>query len=195
MDFSHWISHCLSFIKIPPGVQTVSQITANRLRAHRRKLIGLCWLLLSVILGFWAEQIAQSEALQTWKDTHPPSPRVWRHALGSLGFEQCTDSKVLQKVLRNIPSMVDDHGSIWLSTETQWIAIYSNEEDSTFPVDIYGLNCALPKEGVRNWNNFNSGWDGFDQVLEHLTQALPHSPKMVEKKKSKLSRDSREIRY
>jgi|GEM_PF-4807106 len=195
MDFSYWISHRLSFVKIPLRIQAVSQITTNQLRVHRRKIIGLCWILLSVFLGFRAEQIAQSEALHSWKETHPPSTRVWRHALGSLGFEHCKDSKVLQKVLRSLPSMIDDHGSIWLSTQNQWIAIYSNEENSTFPVDIYGLNCNLPNREIRNWDNFNSSWDGFDKILEHLNQIQPQSPKLVEKRKSKIPRDSREIRY
>lgn len=189
------LSSRLGISKVSQRVQTLSKVTSNRVRLHQKRILGIFLIFFSIPLGFWAEKIARSEAVQEWEKAHPPSRVIWEHAIGSRGFQKLQESKSLQKILKSLPSMIDDPGAIWLSSDRQWIVIFSQENELTETSQIYCVSCKNPTPGKIAWESLGIGWTGFEQVMKSLDANPTYSSRSIDKKKTTFSHDIREIRY
>lgn len=195
MGFFDRFSLSSGISQISQRVQTLSKVTSNKVWPHQKKILAIFLILFSIFLGFWAEKIARSEAVQEWERAHPPSPLIWGHAMGSRGLQKLQDPKILQKILRSLPSMLDEPGSIWLSSDQLWLVIFSSDTELTVTAQIYCTSCKNPTQGKIAWERFGNGWIGFEQVLQRLDTHPTYSSKLIDKKKTSFPQDIREIRY
>ncbi len=152
---------------------------------HRRKLHGVTLLTLSAVLGIWAQELAQNEAISSWLRTHPPSPKIWRHALESHGMTLLEDPRLLQKASRALPIRSDQEGQVWATADLNWIATLNN------------MYCVICDQPPIEWGPRGTGWDAFDPVLEQVAQAAATrlSKQTKKSQKSATPADPREIRY
>ena len=163
--------------------------------AARRRRLGLALLVLSLGLGAWAYEASTDDALWGWKSRHFPSNDAWSSALGSRGYQSVTQADRLNRVLRTLPSQLDVSGSVWSTTDQNWIAIYPRDagEGTGAPV----LYCYLCEELPLAWNPEGRGWDGFDQTIIKMDRGLPalrgRKPKKSQKREE--YHDPRELRY
>src|SRR4051812_24622123 len=89
-----------------------------------RRLLGLALLLLALGSGGWARNLAEADALENWLKSHPPSERLWEHSLTLNHFQAVREGKPLQHALRSLPSSLDEPQTVWLSADSNWIAIF-----------------------------------------------------------------------
>jgi hypothetical protein len=163
---------------------------AARLKRGRKRLLGAALLLLSIVMGVWAHDLAQAEALGGWLRGHPPSNAAWKHSLESRGYHALTDAKALQKASRTLPSLVDEESSVWGASDAGWIAVYHQQEDG-MTSSIFCLECKKPPAG---WQPLGQGWAAFDPTLALADAAVKRfAPALKAKRAAPI--DPLELRY
>jgi hypothetical protein len=154
----------------------------------RRRLTGLLFLLLSIGLGAWAYDEAKSDALRSWEKSHPPSAKVWEHALGSKALTVPGKKSRVSQAARSLPARLEEEGTAWISGDKNWVAVF-NAPEADPPYRLFCRNCDLAPP---SWDPAGHGWRAFERILSELDTAVTSSP--VRKRISEPS-DPREIRY
>ena len=179
-------------------VRALSQSFAQvfgRLGRHRTRLIGAAYFAVSVALGFVAFTCSREEAIEYWERTFLPSGQVIGFALGSRGLVAAVEGYQLQKVLRSLPTSLDDRGSIWLSADPIWVAVFlPSKDDSSVQAETYCLDCKnLPK----NWQPMGIGWRAMDKVVNQIDNLLKRrkETKIAPSTQIRSRRDPREFIY
>lgn len=163
---------------------------ASRVTRIQKRLLGAGLLLLALVLGIWAHDLAQAEALGGWLREHPPSSQAWKHSLESRGFHALTDPLKIQRASRSLPSLVDEEGSTWTGADANWIAVFQKKDD-VLTSTLYCLECQKPPAG---WQPLGRGWEAFDPVLA-LADAAMKRLKPVFKTRKTVASDPMELRY
>jgi len=180
-------------------VPSIPRRTFEKLRAsipwktgkYKTRFLSGAFFLLALVLGVWANGIAEMEAISKWERNHLPSERIFKFALGSRGMHQVQDLNQLQKVMRSVPSRLDEMGSIWISTDANWAAYYSSP-DQALQAQIYCLRCSNRPE---KWKPLGIGWRGLEDALDEIDKNTLLSKPLAQKKKGRLPRDPRELIY
>jgi hypothetical protein len=196
MEFYHRLRSFEFFGRISARVRALSpgrgasSHAAARVIRFRKRLGGLALVMTALTLGFWAHDLAQAEALAGWLRGHPPSARMWRHALLSRGLHELQGAGLLQKTVKTLPTLMDEEGAVWVSADVNWIAVFEKQSTGV-PQAVYCLECTRPPLG---WAPAGNGWDAFDPVLAKVDQAVAGrvAPKRAV---SGVKRDPREIVY
>lgn len=176
-------------------VQRISHRLAGRALAARvtrvqKRILGACLLLFALVLGTWAHDLAQAEALGGWLREHPPSSQAWKHSLESRGYRTLTEPKAIQRASRSLPSLVDEEGSIWTGADANWIAVFQKKDD-VLASTLYCLECQKPPAG---WQPLGRGWEAFDPTLA-LADAAMKRLKPVLKARKTVASDPMELHY
>jgi hypothetical protein len=164
---------------------------ADSLKRHRRKIQSVALLLAALTFGIWAHDLAETEALSSWLHTHPPSEQMWRHALLSRGMRALEEPHALQKAAKSLPTLVDADGTVWLSADAGWIAVFGRQANGLAQA-IYCLECEHPPLG---WSPAGNGWEAFDPVLAQVDQLISQRKPQQKALKRAVPRDPREIVY
>jgi len=155
----------------------------------QERLLGAASLVLSVLLGFHANSISEREAIQRWERSHLPSSSIVRFALTSQGWQEIQDQKKIEKLMRSIPVTLDEGGSIWNSSDWNWILFYSHSID-LLQVQFYCYHCS---EFPKIWTPLGIGWMGFEKALEGVRLKLESEKTLLPKKIWAPWKDPREI--
>jgi hypothetical protein len=166
----------------------------------RRRLLGLTYVSVSVILGLWAHELSSSDALWRWRHQHSPSPGVWRHALESAGFQPVRSPDRIHRVMRSMPSLSDGAGSVWVDPEfCRWVIFGPLEQIQATQVyfcpSLTERNVgALPAPA---WMPLGSGWQALEVGLTEIEARRPGwvRPVLARKPRTTEARDPRELRY
>ena len=190
-DRLHRIGHIRGISARIRGVsqRLVQGRLASRVIRHRKRALGVALLLVSLIVGIWAHDLAQAEALGGWLRMHPPSNRIWNHALESRGYRALSDLKQLQRASKTLPALVDEEGSVWTSSDTTWVAVFQKQDDGLSSV-LYCLECQKPPAG---WEPSGRGWEAFDPVLARADLAAKRLRPVAKPRQA--PSDPRELRY
>jgi hypothetical protein len=106
---------------------------------------------------------------------------------------------LLQQAARSLPALLDSNSSVWISPETEWIAVlhpFGQENSSSESFSIYCLRCkTLPK----NWDAAGSGWLGFEAVIQKADKTIERNRAETKTPASQPKKhfppDPRELRY
>jgi hypothetical protein len=179
--------------RIARGVQALSKNLGQLCGRHRTRLIGIAYFGVSIALGFAAFTFSRVEAIEYWERTFLPSERVIRFALGSRGLVPAAEGYQAQRVLRSLPSSLDEKGSIWMSTDPIWVAAFlPSKEDTSIQVLTYCLDC---KNFPKNWQPMGIGWRAMDKAIEQIDRGLKGRKEVKTAPLSKIRSDPREIVY
>lgn len=138
-------------------------------------------------------ELCRESALKEWERTRFPSENAWIHALGSRGYRETVDPRILQKVNRSLPMSLDANLSAWISPDSSWVAVFLKPE-SALPQAIFCFRCGPPFP--RNWESLGNSWEGFDRTLERLdATAAGRKNKKISSPRIPPRLDPREIRY
>ncbi|MGK5085087.1 hypothetical protein WDW37_17505 [Bdellovibrionota bacterium FG-1] len=174
-------------------ISTLS-IRLNPSAASPRVIQGLkttFFLTLALVLGVWAHDFSEAQALNTWLTTHPPSILMWKHALRSRGMVEVTHPILAQKAIRTLPSLIDQKGAVWVASEGKWIALLGSDTASGAPV-VFCLSC---QETPQNWNPAGNAWSAFDVALKKVDEAVQAEKHPLLSAKKAVYRDPYEIVY
>ncbi len=181
-----WISRRVSTLSANT-LEKVRLTLQARLWRNGKIWVGVIFLLLSVWIGNWAKQVSQLEAAAQWEREHLPSEQIIECLMKSRGLGLVRHLKKLHKVLRTLPSTIDDPGSIWISESVDWIAFYGSPERSP-QVQIYCLQCSfLPTQ----WGPLGVGWTAIALALQKMDQKAI----LLKGPKAQIQKDPREIFY
>lgn len=177
------------------GIPNVPRGPAKSLESGHRLLAPALGLLLSVLLGIWAHQSSQAEALRTWESENLPSPRIWTFALGSLEFHALSDPRKIQKASKGLPSLLEEPGSVWITEDSRWIAVFL-PTDSSAPIRIFCIECEprKPASWPTSWQPLGRSWKGFEEAMNRA-KMVQRAPKSSLPAKKAIYRDPREVRY
>ena len=137
---------------------------------HKRSLRALVVLLIAGALGLKAHELTSAESRAAWERAHPPSPVVWRYALGSRGFREIIDPDALHRAARTLPSQAEPEGSVWISSDS-WVTVYAPSEEGG--LRIYCTRC---KPKPLHWTLQGKGWVGLETALASLASAPRSAP-------------------
>jgi hypothetical protein len=179
------------------GIQKRIQALSNSLvrksgSATRKRVMSAGFLACSCVFGIWANDIAQIEAKMRWAREHPPSVRVIDFALGSRGLRKIEDTDQIHRVVRLIPTHLDENGAFWLSSNGQWVAFFSDSIQSN-TIHIYCSICNRTPQGP-DWRPFGVGWEALENVTDEIDQKTQNvSP--IQRSKKVVFKDPRELSY
>jgi hypothetical protein len=148
--------------------------------------------IISCLCGLWAKELAESEAALRWGSEHPPSSRVVRFSLESFGYRREQDPDKLHRVVRWIPSHLDETASFWVTRDLDWIAYFSDLQ-KTVQIELYCHSCSsVPKS--QDWSPEGVGWSVFEDLLQRIEgkKSIPMLPNKGSIRRSS-PRDPREI--
>lgn len=167
------------------------KIRRDTLWKPRKRLFSALLLGSSLLLGVWANELSELEAIKKWERTHLPSERLFEFAMGSRGLRGVSEPRQLQKLIRSITTHLDATGSVWLSSDLNWVAFYSNP-DQGIQVQFYCLECLkLPQ----NWQPVGIGWLALEQVTGVLDQRKSEIHLSAVRNPKTVFRDPREVVY
>lgn len=156
---------------------------------------GAIWLVGSALLGGMASEVSRREALSDWLRSHAPPRATWERALASHGWKQVSSPEILHRVLRSLPSRLDEPATVWLTRDTKWIALFESVEVD--PV-AFGRPGAPEKpkatELAGAWEPLGRGWPAFESLLERMAAARPEITRKTGRERPR-NRDPREIVY
>lgn len=162
---------------------------------NQRRLLSVALFLTAILLAIKAHDISQGDGIQKWLRDHPPSLKILEFSLGSRGLRSLAFSqkneKIFQKVIRTLPTSLDEEGAIWLSQDETWVASYYGKDHEIQPY-LFCAECStLPK----NWRSLGFGWPAFESLISAIDQRLTREQKKSPLEKKKVWRDPREISY
>lgn len=158
---------------------------------HGKRALGAGMLLTALVLGIWAQDLARAQALSEWLRTHPPSAEAWTHALASAGLVPVSDTRLIGRAARSLPSLVDLEGSVWIAPDSNWVAVFQRRENDSTPA-LFCHDCGtLPS----TWSPAGVGWAAFDLALSTLREAAAARAPLPSPRKRAQPRDPREIVY
>jgi hypothetical protein len=207
MDFSHFWNFRRISMGFSKRIQTLllsfTQKIGNNspLKApvHSRilfkKWLGVASMVSSLFLGYWANQLSETAAIEKWEKAYLPSREVVHFALGSRNLKQPKDQRQIQRILRSLPQRLDDGGSFWISQDSNWVTYYATSEEQTDP-QIHCLNCspsAIPNSSFNLWQPAGLGWRGLEKILEKIDLKIKNTPRTTQK--NRFFRDPRELVY
>lgn len=190
MGLPRWTPDYAHLRRLSGRIPSLPKTLTNRFRPSSPAALGGGLVIASIILGSWAQKIAQQEASSIWENAHAPSPLLWKYTLESQGLRSVQDPKLLQRILRQLPAMLDDTGSIWISQDRHWVVIFESQ--------VYGSPGFPLSVSPQSWDRVGVGWTGFEKVLQRLEESgsiQKKSSALIEKKKRIPPFDLREIRY
>lgn len=172
MDIAHRLHRLEFFESLSARVRSLSRrlgqgSLAKRLIPLRRRAGGVMLLVFALASGIWARDAALAEATRSWLEAHPPSERIWRHALESRGYRPASEARLAHKAARTLPSLAEVRDAIWMTEDANWIALFVPAEDRLDPM-FYCFSCAQAPAG---WVPRGRGWEAFDPVLERMDDA------------------------
>jgi len=215
MDRNHHLQHP-SLREALSGTLQKLQARLSRKSAHfnKRPLGGLVLLIVSLLAANWAQDLSEKFSLARWKKSHPPSLAIWTHSLATYGFKPVEDSKLLRKLFRTLPSLVDEPGSIWLDKTGSWIATFHSKDPMAVPLFHTRQRIPLPGESKKKrralkkhlkktmpsaWNRTGYSWDGFERLLRQIEKLPPIVAPMLPAppiiRTPRAWRDPRELSY
>lgn len=194
MDCPHWIGMSRIRELLSRRVQAVQAASVGQVGPNRKKWFAALFALVSCICGYWAKELAETEASLKWGREHPPSSRVVRYSLESFGYRLETQPEKLHRVTRWIPAHLDETASFWMTRDLSWIAYFSDLQ-STIQMEIFCISCKSYPKG-QDWTPLGTGWIVFEELLQQIekSQRELHSAKKGTGKKVPL-RDPREILF
>lgn len=169
----------------------------------RAGMVSGIFLIVSAVFAWSAQEIVRGNALKEWESKRIPSLTTWRYALSTRGFHSPQDtatqntkneSQVLHRAMRSLPSMLDNPGSIWISEEKAWIAVYRSAE-SAAEADGPHLFCSRCQDPPHAWEPEGAGWSGFDQVIAILDKRPHDTPNSKSEPKKQRFQDPRALEY
>src|SRR5206468_1287548 len=86
-------------------------------RAKGGIALGIFLVLFSSYLGNWAQKGAFLEAIRQWEKLHPPHERTIGLSLGTRGWRQLQDPRLIQWVVRQLPVHTDEAHTFWITSE------------------------------------------------------------------------------
>src|SRR3989338_1364635 len=134
MGNGHIISRDFLITLVQGRVQALSERYHSVFRTAlnpvaRKRMIGLFFVLLALILGFKAEKLSRSLALDEWLGTHAPNEQTWMHALGARAFSKVTEETVLNKATMTMPTDLIKKGAVLIDATRKWIAVHDINSD------------------------------------------------------------------
>jgi hypothetical protein len=188
--FREWISRRVRSLSRDPS-QKFGKACGAALWRQRNRLASGTFFVAAIILGLWANELAEADALARWERMHLPSERIIQFALGSRNFHSVRDENQMQKILRSIPSRLDESGAFWLSENANWVVFYA-APDQAVQAQLYCFRCeTLPKQ----WKPVGLGWRGLEETMQEIDKNLDFLKPVLLKKVKAGWRDSREIVY
>lgn len=189
--------------RISLGVRAVSGLTQKKrwnsairqALAHpgfvewSKPLGSLFFLLAAMILGYWANHLAQIAADENWQKTHSPKFEVIRWVLSRQNLKQIENDRQLAQIQRELPATLEEEGAFWVTESGDWIYSLARADESV-PFFAFCRECA---KGPRKWLPMGKGWAGLENTVAWFEKTKgPHSKKRVQKGRG-IRRDSREI--
>ncbi len=145
----------------------------------------------SIFLGIWANELSEAEAVRKWERSHLPSEQIFGFAMGSRRLLFVSDDKRVQKLIHSISTHLDEAGSVWLSSDSNWVAFYSHP-DQMIQVRFYCLDCTqIPHQ----WQPLGVGWFALEKVIAALDQKKAKAVPLPSQKRKVMLRDPREVVY
>jgi hypothetical protein len=160
---------------------------------QRKRILAGVFFFLAIGLGWIAQDLAQTEAENRWGRNHPPSRAVVHYALASQGFVAVLEADSLQRVIRSIPTHLDDEGSFWITQDARWV-VFILEGDTAIPASAYRLSSESRLK-TEHWIPLGQGWGGFEELMKRVKSKAPRLLNSKTKKQLPLWKDPREIVY
>ena len=202
MDFFAHFLHLPGFDRLSKRIQKVPLFYTKKIGTFRRKAQALLLIIAAIGLGIWAKETTELEALQSWQLSHLPQRSVWEHGLGARGFKPLNELRLLQEVTRSLPTSLDDLGTVWISSNSYWVAIaLPAKEKEALPqeaperLQIYCLKCTKSPMEWKNWETLDRGWTGFEKSLSRIDRLPKQATLSQSPRKKQKVWDPREIRY
>ena len=160
---------------------------------HRNCWIALGLIVMAGVFGCLAHTVTQGEAIYRWERQHIPDLKSLEALVTSVGFQNLGRQKVYEKILRQFPMGHDEFGSIWASSDLNWVGYYPTSEYEEQP-HLYCRECLKIPE---NWDFWGVGWVSLEGLLNEIRKkpAGPSSSSKSPGSKRPLERDPREIVY
>ncbi len=187
MDLAHRVRELRVRLRLPLRARTLP-IGARLGPAARRRLGGIALISFSLTLGAWAFDGARLQALASWERDHPPSQRIWEHALASRGLRPAPEKSRANQASRSLPARLEIEGTAWVSSDRNWVAVFG-PPTAEAPFALYCRDCGKP---VLGWDSPGGSWGGFETALAWL-ESKPNAPQPHRSKRTE--GDSREILY
>ena len=168
---------------------------SNRVRAlpkgpdSKRRILGIACFLLALFLAAWARQIAEVTALSSWLNSHHPSEMLWQQILALDGFNPVKEEHLLHQALRTLPLNLDEPGSVWMTADNGWIAVF---QDTSPSETVFTMS---PSQPPLQWEPLGTGWIGFEAALRRAQWAAAAGKKVAPPKPQAVREDPRAIRY
>jgi hypothetical protein len=182
--------------KNDPAEKRVSRVPL-KLSLHlsprvRGAIWGGAFILIAAILAWSAQELTYSHALSDWERSRLPSDRTWTYSLEKFGWSvPPLASKITHQALKKLPASMDTAGSVWASPSLDWIAVFS-DPNQTVSQKVFCHDCSKAPE---RWEPLGTGWSAFDQVLGRLEKIQATSRVVQKVRKTIKFVDSREIHY
>ncbi len=156
---------------------------------------GILLLLISVLLAFYAKDIALVQAEATWHRTHFPGQAVWEWTLGQKGFSRVSAPAEIHRFLRALPLSLDSAHSVWLENQAETIVVFQAPELDVLPL-VYtraDKRARATKPSRSQWQPLGTGWPAFELALEAI-EKMPR-PQVVRSRPQRRFSDPRAIQY
>lgn len=166
---------------------------AERIWSTYRKCFGVASFLLSIFLGMVANSYSEQEALKRWEKNHVPSYSVVQFAMGSRGLMLNQNLSITQKLMRSLPTNLDDPGSFWMSQDSSWFAYYGNSNQQA-QVQFYRMgSSSLP----HHWIPMGVGWRALEKSIDAVDRVKlsNQSRKIHPAQRAKQRLDPRQLVY
>ena len=160
-------------------------------------------ILAAVVLGAYAYNTSQADAVLGWEKAHHPLPNTWKYALGALGYHPLMDEKGIQGILKSLPTKVsweeEEGDSAWVSKDLSWLVVLpsshpNSDEESRSPLVFSdGTEAQIASDSKIDWHPQSGSWTGFQDLLRKLE--LRPKKVVALTKKLVIFRDPLEIRY
>jgi hypothetical protein len=178
-------------------VQRVSEKYFSSFRIARKRLLSIFWIALAGLFGVWANEASELQAWNRFKKDHFPGRAVISAVLNGYHFVQIQESDRLQKILRTVPTHLDEEGAFWISTNRKWIVHFSDWDDwvqaQVFSLEEKGAK-ATRREALK-WERLGVKWEGIERLLRLLEEAKQDKTQSKPFQSHRRFRDPREIVY
>lgn len=191
-DRAHIFGRGQGFLQTIRGVSRIIQQSSIPIR-------GLALAIMSVILGFLADQASQKNADRRWLETYSPSFEVWTMAVERAGLQKVRNPKAVREIAASLPPL----GMDLLPSEVYWSAspllvvireIRGDSGESILMASANNLSLSLDSLQAVQWEFLGASWPGWEAMTARLKNT--HIPRWATPPKPLRSwSDSREIQY
>jgi hypothetical protein len=177
--------------KNDPATKRVPRLKLSVSPRLRGVLTGGAFIVVAGILGWSAQELTYSQALQDWERQRLPTDRIWNYALGNRGWTVSQPSPISHQAFKKLPASLDAAGSVWASPDLEWVIVY---HDSNHPTP-YQLFCRGCRTAPERWDPVGTGWSAFDRIMKQAETTKAKPIQALKRTKKAKFVDSREIQY